>query len=154
MKKCIFDTNAVSLIFSKNVPEIWERYVKQVRKGERILLLFEPLISEIFYKNEPNFGISECKTRILQLKALPKVEFHTLTDTDAINAGEIKVRYKEYDLSLVDCYLLTVGKHRKSIILTTDHTVRDVGKKIDVEIIYHPLPEIFRRYPNQTYKTL
>lgn len=85
--------------------------------------------------------------KIYQLKALPKVEIHTLTDIDAINAGEIKVRYCDYDLSLVDCYLLSVGKSRKCIILTTDHKVRDVGKKINVEIIYHPLAEteIFRR---------
>ncbi len=147
MKKCIFDTNAVSLMFSENLPEIWERYVKQVRKGERILLLFEPLISEIFYKNEPNFGFSICRDKIYQLKALPKVEIHRLTDTDAINAGQIKIRYLDYDLSLVDCYLLSIGKSRKCIILTTDHKVRDVGKKIDIEIIYHPLAEteIFRR---------
>lgn len=147
MKKCIFDTNAVSLMFSENLPEIWDMYFKQVRKGERILLLFEPLISEIFYKNEPNFGISVCKDKIYQLKALPRVEIHRLNDNDAINAGEIKVRYSKYDLSLVDCYLLSIGKSRKCMIITTDHNVRDVGKKIDVEIKYHPLAEteIFRR---------
>lgn len=138
MKKCLFDTYAVSLMLSGGLPEKWIRYANEVRKGERILLLFEPLISEIFYKNEPKFGISTCREKIYWLKSLPKVEIHKLTDTDALDAGEIKIRNSQYDLSLVDCYLLSIGKRRNSIILTTDHGVRDVGKKIGVEVNYYP----------------
>jgi len=132
MKKIIFDTYVVSLMLSDNLPEKWIKYYNEIRKGERILLLFEPLISETFYKNELKFGMSACKQKIYWLKSLPKVEIHTLTDTDAIAAGEIKVRYD--DLSLVDCYLLSIGKRRSSIILTTDHVIRDAGKKLGIEV--------------------
>lgn len=136
MKKILFDTYVVSLMLSGNLPEKWVRYANEIRKGERILLMFEPLISEIFYKNVPVFGISKCRDKIYWLKSLPKVEIHTLTDNDALDAGEIKVQQLQYGLSLVDCYLLSIGKRRNSIVLTTDHGVRDVGKKIGVEVKY------------------
>ena len=137
MRKCLFDTNAVSLMLSGSIPERWVRYSTGVREGKIVLLLFEPLISEIFYKNVPKYGLAECRKHILWLKSLPHVEIHSLTDSDAINAGEIKIRQSQYGLSLVDCYLLSIGRHHKSIILTTDHGVRDAGREIGVEIDYH-----------------
>lgn len=137
MRKCLFDTNAVSLMLSDRIPEKWVRYSTGVREWKIVLLLSEPLISEIFYKNVSKFGHAECRKHILLLKSLSHVEIHSLTDSDAINAGEIKIRLSQYGLSLVDYYLLSIGRPHKSIILTTDHGVKDAGRKIGVEINYY-----------------
>ena len=44
------------------------------------------------------------------LKSLKKTEVCRLDDKDAMNAGEIKVDYPRYGLSLVDCFLITIAK--------------------------------------------
>jgi predicted nucleic acid-binding protein len=103
------------------------------------LLLFEPLISEIYYKNFPKQGKRACKDKILWLKSLPKKGVYSLKNRDAINAGEIKVRFLRYNLSLVDCFLLSVGMHCNATLLTTDHSVRDVARKMNIKVDFLPL---------------
>ena len=49
MKKYLFDTNVYSLIFSESVPEKWTRYWKEVCSKKKQLIIFEMLISEIFW---------------------------------------------------------------------------------------------------------
>ena len=51
MKRYLFDTYVYSLIFSEDIPEKWVRYWKEARSGTKKLIIFEMLISEIFYKN-------------------------------------------------------------------------------------------------------
>ena len=74
------------------------------------------------------------------LKSLPKTKIHKLDDNDAINAGNIRDQYhSHYRLSLVDCFLITVAKANNAKIITTDHSVRDVARKMKVNVDYLPL---------------
>lgn len=138
MRSCLFDTNAVSLMFANLTPEKWIRYWKDVRDGRRTLILFEPLVSEVFYQSVKKFGLSEAKKKVMWLKSLPHVDIHSLTDVDAFDAGELKLRYN--NLSMVDSFMLSIGKRQGSLILTTDHDIRDAGRKMNIEIDFLPFP--------------
>lgn len=140
MKRYLFDTNSISLTFNDSLPEKWRRFWKEVRMGSKGLLLFEPLISEIYYKNIPKHGKQNCKNKIIWLKSLQKTEIHQLNDRDAINAGDLKIQFSRYDLSLVDCFLLSIAKANKAMIVTTDHSVREVARKLNVNVSFLPFP--------------
>lgn len=104
--------------------------------GQRGLVLIEPLVSEMYYMNVWKFGKKKTKDKILGLKSFKEAEEYSLDDNDAINAGAIKVDYK--NLSLVDCFLLSVAKKQNALILTTDHSIRDVARKLRVEVSFLP----------------
>ena len=141
MKRYLFDTNSISLTFDNDLPEKWIRPWKEVKAGIGSLVLFEPLISETYYKNIPRHGKKISKDNIYFLKSLPKAKVHQLDDNDALNAGDIKIQYKQYGLSLVDCFLITVAKTNNAKIFTTDHGVREVARSMKVKVDYLPLPK-------------
>ncbi|MDO9537382.1 MAG: PIN domain-containing protein [Thermoplasmata archaeon] len=140
MKHYLFDTNAISLAFDNALPEKWVRPWKEVRMGNGRLLLFEPLVSETYYKNIPKYGKKASKDKIYWLKSLPKTKIHQIDDNDAINAGDIKVQYSR-KLSLVDCFLLAVAKANSAKVFTTDPSVRDTARDMNINIDYLPLPK-------------
>ncbi len=142
MKKYLFDTNAISLTFNRNLPEKWIRPWKEVKAGTGGLVLFEPLISETYYKNIPKHGKKKSKDDIYLLKSLPKTKIHQLNDNDAMNAGDIKIQYKQYQLSLVDCFLITVARANNAKIFTTDHNLSNVARKMNVKVDYLPLAKL------------
>jgi len=68
MKKCLFDSTVYSLIFSENIPEKWVRYWKEVCSGTKKLIIFEMLISEIFYKNSQEYGFRRMREILESIK--------------------------------------------------------------------------------------
>lgn len=138
MKRCLLDTNAFSLLIYDHIPEKWSRIWREIRLGLRGLLLFEPLVSEMYYKNIPKLGKKGARDKVLWLKSLNKTELYSLDDNDAINAGAIRVDYSPYGLSLVDCFLLSVAKKHTALILTTDPSIRNVARKMKVEANFLP----------------
>ena len=70
MKKYLFDSNVYSLIFSENIPEKWVRYWKEVRSGTKKLIIFEMLISGIFYKNSRKYGFRMMREKLEWIKYL------------------------------------------------------------------------------------
>ncbi len=142
MKRYLFDTNSISLTFNNSIPEKWTRFWKEVRMGNKGLLLFEPLISEIYYKNTPKHGKKVCKDKIMWLKSLPKTRIYQLNDRDAINAGDFKVQFSKYGLSIVDCFLLCVAKAHGAMVFTTDPSVKNVARKLNIKVSFLPFPKI------------
>ena len=142
MKKYLFDTNAISLTFDGTLPEKWVRLWKEVRMGNSELLLFEPLISEMYYKNIPKHGKTKCKDKIYWMKSLSNSTIHPLDDNDAFRAGDIKNQYKKFGPSIVDCFLLSVAKVNGAMIITTDPTVKFVAKEMNVKFSYLPFDSI------------
>ena len=68
MKRYLFDTNAISLTFDNTLPDKWIRHWKEVKAGTGGLVLFEPLISETYYKNIPKHGKKRSKDNIYFFK--------------------------------------------------------------------------------------
>jgi hypothetical protein len=64
MKKYLFDINVYSFIFSENIPEKWVRYLKGVRSETKKLIIFEMIISEIFYKNSQKYGFRRMRKNL------------------------------------------------------------------------------------------
>ena len=89
MKRYLFDTNSISLTFDNTLPDKWIRHWKEVKSGTGGLVLFEPLISETYYKNIPKYGKKKSKDKIYFLKSLPEAKIHQLDDNDALNAGNV-----------------------------------------------------------------
>jgi predicted nucleic acid-binding protein len=136
----MFDTNALSIILYDNIPEKWSMKWKFIREGRAELILIEPLISEVFYKNVPKKGKKVSKNKIFWLKSLKKGEIYRMEDNDAILAGEIKIKYSNKGISLVDCFLIAVGKRQSASLFTTDPGIRDVARKLNVKVDYIPFP--------------
>ena len=141
MKKYLFDTNTISLWIDNSLPEKWIRPWKEIKMGYSNLLLFEQLISETYYKNIPKHGKKYCKDKILWLKGLPNKNIHIIDNKDAFNAGDIKIQYKD-KLSLVDCFVITIAKTNGAKVFTTDYFVRDIARKMKINVDYLPLKKI------------
>ncbi|PIV67666.1 MAG: hypothetical protein COS08_09050 [Euryarchaeota archaeon CG01_land_8_20_14_3_00_38_12] len=139
MKTYSFDTNFISLAWGDKLPEKWLRRWKEVKMGYSRLLLCEPLISEMYYKNIPNYGMKSCKDKILWLKSLPNVKIHQIDDNDAINAGNIKLQHSGHILALVDCFVLAIARDYRAKVFTTDHWIRDIARDVSVDVDFLPL---------------
>ena len=138
MKKYLFDTNVYSLIFSENIPERWVRYWKEVRSGKKKLIIFEMLVSEIFYKNSQKYGFRTMREELGWIKHLPASEIIEITNTDAFQAAEYMVSLHRFGISLVDSYILTVAQKRHARVVTTDAGIKEAGKKIGLDVDYLP----------------
>ncbi|MEW5761487.1 MAG: PIN domain-containing protein [Candidatus Thermoplasmatota archaeon] len=139
MRSYLFDTNAISLILSDALPEKWSRYWKEVKYGIKKVILFEGLVSEIFYKNAPEFGFRLMKKKLEWIKSLPKSDVVRITDEDAFQAGEYMVKLRNFGLSLIDAYILTLAQKNTAIIITSDIALKQASKIVGVECDYLPL---------------
>jgi len=138
MRKCLADANVCAFLIEGNIPEKMVHIWKQITGGTRTLLLIEPVVSEVYYKNVPKFGKKVVKDKILWLKALKSAEEYRLDDNDAMLAGSFKVERSGSGLSIVDCYIIAVAKRTGSLILTTDKQIRNVAKENGVQLEYIP----------------
>ncbi|MDI6730608.1 MAG: hypothetical protein QMD06_03605 [Candidatus Altarchaeum sp.] len=68
-------------------------------------------------------------------------KLYSLGYNDAIKADAIKIKYsgrKKDELSLVDCFLLTVAKRYYISIITTDHSINNIRRNMNVGVKYLP----------------
>jgi len=136
MRGYLFDT-MVHMVACNSIPEKWRRQWKEATVGNKSLLLFEPLIAEIFYQLTRQKGESAAVNRILWLKGLPTITMVKLDDNIAMDAGRFR-RRREFNISLVDAFALAISKKKRAELFTTDHGIRDAGKKIGVNVNYLP----------------
>lgn len=141
MKSYLFDTNVYSLIFSEHIPEKWMRYWKEVRSGRKRLIVFEALISEIFYKNS-YYGFKTMREKLEGIKYLPALEITKISDADAFQAAEYMISLHRFGLSLVDSYILTIAQRDHARIITTDDGIKKAGKNVGLDIDYLPFKSI------------
>ena len=139
MKKYLFDTNVYSLIFSEDIPENhkWVRYWKEARFGRKKLIIFEMLISEIFYKNSEKYGFKGIREKFEGIKCLPASEIVNIDNSDAFQAAEYKVSLRRFGISLVDSYILAIARKHHARIVTTDEGIKKAGKFIGLDVDYH-----------------
>jgi predicted nucleic acid-binding protein len=125
--------------FRKKTPEKWRRVWDQLYSGKNIMILLEPLISEIYYQIEGLSGKSAARHYLFRLKGMQNTVI-PLSDMDkvAFLAGEIKMRYKQDKISLVDSYLIAAAIKERATIYTTDHAVRDSARQEKCEVQYLP----------------
>lgn len=95
MRNYLFDTGTFSLFFSGNMPEKWIRYWNEIRNGSKNLILFEMLISEIFYKNSGRHGFQDMKNKVMEIKSLKGSRIIKIDDNHAFAAGEYMVSYTD-----------------------------------------------------------
>ena len=117
--------------YQGKTPEKWKRILKQLFSGNYMMILTEPLISEIFYQVEIRDGKSAAQSYLLKLKSMKNV--HVMPDKDgdimAFAAGSFKVKHKRHKVSLVDSYIIAAAVTEGATIYTTDPGVRDAAKQ-------------------------
>lgn len=128
------------LIYNDKLPEKWKRYWQEIKSNYRELILFEILISEIFYQLSKNYGFSQVRNKLLQIKSLKSTRLVKVDDRIALNTGKYKIKY--HDLSLVDSYILAFSKHYNAKIVTTDFNIKKACKKEKIKIDFLPLEEV------------
>ena len=126
-------------MLSGKTPEKWKRPWHEIRFiHKNKLILFEPLISEIFYQISKKIGFKKAKNKIEWIKTLPTSEIISLNDNIAITAGKYKISYNKYGISLVDCYSLTLALRKNATILTTDTGLKNSAKKLNIVTNFIP----------------
>jgi len=143
MSTYLFDTSAFSLFLLGKIPEKWKRFwndVCLIRKNK--LILFEPLISEIFYQFSKQIGFDKTKEKIEWIKSLPTSEMVLLDDNIAIIAGKYKINFSIFSISLVDCYILALAQRKNATILTTDAGLKNSARKLNINTNFIPFKEI------------
>lgn len=142
MKKLIFDTNVIDLLIRESLPIKWKKYWHEIQNKTKQLLLFEILITEIFYKLSKKYGYKTIQTKILQLKSLQSLILIKIDDNLAISAGKFKNRYQKHNLSIVDSYILACSKKYNARIISTDPGIKKACKDEKVEIDFIPFKEV------------
>lgn len=132
----LFDCMALVWALQHELPDKWVRSWDEVAGRRRQLLLFEPLISEVYYQLSRRINSMNAKSSIIGLKSNPGVIIHPLDDNDAILAGQFKNTF--HGLSLVDCYNLALAQRHKAKIFSTDIQLREAAKSKGVMIDYIP----------------
>jgi predicted nucleic acid-binding protein len=127
MKKYLFDTYVYSLIFSEDIPDKWVRYWKEARYGTKKLIIFEMLISEIFYKNSKKYGFKAIREKLEWIKYLPASEIVNINNSDAFQAAEYMVSLRRFGISLTDSYILAIARKHHARIVTTDGELKKLG---------------------------
>jgi len=140
LKKILFDTTVFDLIYNDILPEKWRRYWQEIQNNNRELILFEILISEIFYRLSKEYGFEPIQNKIYQIKSLKSSKIVKINDRLALNAGKIKIKY--HNLSIVDSYILTLSNHFNARIVTTDHGIRDASKGERIQVDFLPWEEV------------
>ena len=149
MNGYLIDTNVLSwLLYENNIPEKLLKYWNQIQNKQSRLILIAPVVSEIFYKNAPNIGDEKTEYEIWKLVNSLNPKLYSLGYNDAIKAGAIKIKYsgrKKDELSLVDCFLLAVAKRYKTSIITTDHSIDNIGRNMNIDVRYLPFVSLSKK---------
>ena len=145
MRKIIFDTTVFDLIYNDILPEKWRRYWQEIRNNNRELILFEILISEIFYRLSQEYGFEPIQNKIYQIKSLKSSKLIIIDDRIAISSGKIKNKYR--GLSIVDSFILALSNHLNAKIVTTDHGIRDASKGEKIKVDFLPWEEVRKLKP-------
>lgn len=142
MKSYLFDTMVHVAATRGRVPEKWRRQWDEVKAGRKYLLLFEPLIAEMFYRMAEAVGEEAALTRILWLKSLRSAKLVKIDDRVAVSAARIFSRFRRYGISLVDAFSVAVAKREGAKLFTTDLGVRNVCRKADILVSFLPREEL------------
>lgn len=66
------------------------------------------------------------------------MEEASISDNDAVKAGQFYTKYRKFGLSIVDTYVLTVAERERARLVTTDKGLRDAARDADVDMDYLP----------------
>jgi predicted nucleic acid-binding protein len=126
--------------FRRRTPEKWVRLWNQLYSGNRILVLIEPLISEIFYQIEKLSSKAAAQKYIFRIKGMQNTDVvpHADGDKIALLAGEIRYKHRQRNVSLVDSYIIATAIRENAAVYTTDHGVRDSAREEKCEVQYLP----------------
>lgn len=141
MKTYLFDTMVLStIVIKKRPPETWFYKWEEIREGRAYLLLFESLIAELFYQLIKRKQEKIVCENILRIKRLPSSRIIQLDDNLAFKAG--KFRYQFQEISTVDAFSMAIVERNKGMIFTTDHSLRDAAKEINIKVSYLPKEDL------------
>jgi len=133
------DTMVLFKACEDRLPEKWLRIWKQIRSGTYRLFLTEPVISELYYLIEENYGRDSATAKVLALKAMR----HELQgDPDKLSFLAADLRARHNNLSIADRFSIAAAIIYSGRLLTTDHGIRDAARKERCEVDYLPREEL------------
>jgi len=144
--KVVLDTMAHLAEYKGKVPEKWQRVWNQLSLDIGILILTEPLVSEIYYRIAILDGQIAAERYLLTLKSKKNIRVIPRGDGDkmAFQAAKYKLKHKRHGISVVDSYILAAALTERATIFTADHGIRDAGNEEKCSINYIPKEELVR----------
>jgi hypothetical protein len=130
-RNIVLDAGVLGLFFARDRRVL--EYFEAIQEGKVQGLIAGVNLSEFYYKTCRSFGIQAADTRF-SLTVETGIEVVGDPELDRL-AGLEKCR-REVDISLADCYALTLTKRVKGLLLTTDN---ELGKTKEVETRHFPV---------------
>lgn len=124
--------------YRKRTPEKWQVFWNHLKTGRAVLILTEPLISEIYYRIQMQGGKDDAENYLVVLKSRKNVRVIPEYDGDkmAFEAGRLKVKHS--DLSLVDCYILAAALTEGATVFTADQGIMEAAAKEGCKVSFIP----------------
>lgn len=142
MRNHLFDTMVLVAAVRGAIPEKWRRQWNETKAGRKHLLLFEPLIAEMYYTLAKFMGEEAAQAKMLWLKSLRGARLVPLNDNLALGAARTILKFKHYGISLVDAFSITIAKREGAELFTTDLGVRNICKEVGVPVSFLPSDEL------------
>jgi predicted nucleic acid-binding protein len=144
--KVILDTMAHIAEYKGKTPEKWQRVWNQLSLDRSIIILTEPLVSEIYYRIAILDGQIAAECYLLTLKSKKNIRIIPCGDGDkmAFQAAKYKLKHRRHGISVVDSYVLAAALIERATIFTADHGIRDAGNEEKCSINYIPKGELVK----------
>lgn len=132
--------------YKHKTPEKWQKYWNSLYSGEDILFLTEPLVSEVYYVIKKESGSNAAECYLIRLKGMKNVKVIPKNDGDkmAFQAGELKVKYHENNISLVDSYVIASALTEHATICTSDEGIQKAASAENLCVNFIPKKALTR----------
>ncbi|MDP2901219.1 MAG: PIN domain-containing protein [Candidatus Bathyarchaeota archaeon] len=127
----VLDAGILNLFFVRDARVF--PYFRRISGGDAIGHVAGINLSEFYYKTCQTLGRQTADTRF---NLLIESEIEVVEDPELDRQAGIEKCRRELDLSLADCYALTLTKRVNGLLLTTDS---ELGKTKEVETRHFPV---------------
>lgn len=128
MKRLIVDTNPFLRFLLNDVPhqkKEFEKLLNQAKKSQITLLVPQIVIFEINFALERYYQYPK-EEIIIKLKSIIEAPYLEVADFQIFLDG-LRL-YSELNLSLVDCFLLTISEQQETELFTFDKNLQRLSK--------------------------
>ena len=122
----IFDAGILALYFAGD--QRVKIYLDEVFSGKAEGYISEVNLAEFYYKTAEKLGIETANIRYRMIRGSEIIALSPKGEVTR-RAGELKLKYKNR-LSLADCFLISHAEDLKAKIITTDHNIKQIAKKV------------------------
>ncbi len=130
MRRYVLDAGVLSLYFAGH--EGSRRYIEEAFSTKSVVMMCEINLAEFLYNYAKVFGWEAALVKNTLIRGSP-IRIVGIDESMTLEAAKLKVKHYN-TLSLADCYLISLARREKGVVITTDSRVKEVGE-VPTEVI-------------------